>query len=291
MNETDLISLLSRSESATLDFKRELKIYGKGEGPKRERDELCRDILALANGAPRVVGEEKYLIIGRADKPGPNGIYELFDIGDQYPTSDDLLKLLAGVAYPSLNSIYSEVFEVTGKRLLVITIPPTAYVHETTRILKTPKREYTEYTVFMRRDESIVVASASDRVTLRRSKQKFFDERENVPPTQFGATLGAFLLAPIAAQQSKKQLDYGPVGQTYMGILGALIGAFLGGSFGNGYKDYRYFLSEWPDLNAKQKTAVTSAMSIIATLFIVIWKRLFRRQASEHPKVPRGEVK
>ena len=290
MDDFQLRQLLTQSESATLDFKQVLKIYGKGEGPKRERDELRRDILALVNSNPRTAAENKYLIIGRADKPNPDGIYELFDIGSQYPTADDLLKILAGVAYPSLNTIYSELIKVNNKRLLVITIPPTEYVHETTRILKTPKREYTEHTVFMRRDESIAVASASDRAAIRRAKQKFFDERENVPPTKFGAALGALLFAPISAQQAKKQLDYGSIGQTYMGIIGGLIGAFLGGLFGNGYKDYRYLWSEWPDLNTKQKTAVTSFMAIFATLFIALWRKLFGQHVPENKSMVKEEL-
>jgi hypothetical protein len=279
MDSAKLRTLLYQPESPALDFKQELKIYIEGKGRNRERDELRRDIISLANGNPRVAGENKYLIIGRADKPNSDGTYELLDIGDQYPTADDLLKLLAQDVYPPLNVIHSEVVEVDGKRLLVITIPPTEYVHETTKSLKTPKRTYTEHTVFMRRDESIVIASASDRAALRRAKQKFFDEREGAPPTKFGAALGAFLVGPASGQRAK-QAGFGLIGQLYMTVIGGMIGAFLGGMFGNNYKEYQYVAREWPDLSPMERTAVVSIMSAVVTLVLAIWHMLFRQRST-----------
>ncbi len=282
MKPHNINDLLNQPESATVDFKQVLKIYVAGNGRQRERDELRRDILALANGNPHTVAENKYLIIGRADKPNPNGIYELFDIGDQYPTADDLLKLMTDVAYPPLNAISSELLTVEGKRLLVITIPPTEYVHETTKVLKTPKRDYTEYTVFMRRDESIAVASASDRAAIRRAKQRYFDEREGVPPTQFGAGLGAFLVGPMVGQQAKKA-GFSQTVQIYTTVFGGLVGALVGGMYGSAYKDYRSFGRDWPDLSPTQKTAVASFISVLTAVFAVLWKKLF---SSRPEKVP-----
>jgi hypothetical protein len=164
--------------------------------------------------------------------------------------------------------------------LLVITIPPTEYIHETTKELKTPKRTFTEHTVFMRRDESIVIASASDRAVLRRAKQKFFDEREDVPPTKFGAGLGALLLAPITLEKPKKELGYGPAGQLYAIILGGLIGALVGGMVGNGYKDYRHVAREWPVLSPEQRTIFVSVTAVIATLVMTIWRKLFGQRSA-----------
>ena len=275
MDDSQLKKILSKPESATLDFKQELKIYGKGEGPKRERDELRRDILALANGNPRAASEEKHLVIGRADKPNPDGTYELFDIGSQYPLADDLLKMLADVAYPLLNTIYSEPIELDGKRLLVITIPPTEYVHETTRVLKTPARVYTEHTVFMRRDESNVVASASDRAAIRRAKQKFFDERDDVNPVWFGAALTSLLFANFGYQQAKKQSSFGLIGQLYAMLLSSVIGAFVGGIFGNGVKDLRSLKREWQVIGGREKTAVSSVIVFLMAVVAVLKKSGF----------------
>lgn len=272
MDTIKLQTLIKKPESATLDFKQELKIYITGNGRQRERDELRRDILALTNGNPGVAGEEKHLVIGRADKPNPDGSFELFDIGSQYPTADDLLKMLADVAYPPLNTIYSEPVELDGKRLLVITIPPTEYVHETTRELKTPKRTYTEHTVFMRRDESVAIASASDRAAIRRAKQKFFDERENVNPITYGAGLGALFIAPILAKQAENRYNLGFVGQSYMAVIGGLIGAILGSVFGNALKNYRTMLREWPKYSNRQKTAVSFFIIIYTGVISVIRK-------------------
>jgi hypothetical protein len=283
VNGATLKTLLSQTENPALEFKQELKIYGSGEAVKWQRDELRRDIVSLANGNPRTIGQDKHLIIGRADKPDADGDYELFDIGDKYPTADDLLKLLANGIYPPLNNINSELIEVDGKRLLVITIPPTEYVHETTRKFKAAKRVYTEHTVFMRRDESIVVASASDRAAIRRAKQKFFDEQDDVPPTPYGAALGAFLIGPMIGQQAKKA-GFGSTGQVYMTVIGSLVGAFLGGIFGVNYKQLRQIVREWPDLLPQQQTAAVLSMSVYVPLVIAVWQKLFGNRPTSEKK-------
>lgn len=285
MDTKQLKQLLQQPESPTLEFKQELKIYSKGDGARRERDELKRDLLSLANGNARVAGETKHLVIGRVDQPMADGRYELLDVGDKHPSADDLLKMLAQCCYPPLDTIYSDLMHVDGKRLLVITVPATPYLHETTKELNTPKRTYTEHTVFMRRDESIAIASARERSEMRRAKQRYFDERDNVPPRAFGAAVGAILLAPVSRQQAKKSLGYGPVGQVIAGALGSLVGAFMGGMLGNIYKDIRDMKRWWPELTTGQKAATFSVFTSIAALISSIWslvkKRLRQQQNIE----------
>lgn len=62
--------LLTQPESAILEFKR--RPYNldsdNAETKKRQRDELIKDILSLANGSPTTVGDKAYLIIGADDK-------------------------------------------------------------------------------------------------------------------------------------------------------------------------------------------------------------------------------
>src|SRR5262245_7341851 len=74
MNHDHLQQLLTQKEGPKLDFKQEMyKIDSKDEAAKRQRDELTKDILALANGNPSYAWEEGYLIIGVSDKLDGDG--------------------------------------------------------------------------------------------------------------------------------------------------------------------------------------------------------------------------
>ncbi len=131
-------------------------------------------------------------------------------------------------------------------------------------------------------DESIAVASASDRAAIRRAKQRYFDEREGVPPTQFGAGLGAFLVGPMVGQQAKKA-GFSQTVQIYTTVFGGLVGALVGGMYGSAYKDYRSFGRDWPDLSPTQKTAVASFISVLTAVLAFLWKKLFRNRSEKVP--------
>lgn len=243
MNEETLHKLLKQPEGPTLEFKQEIKIYLTGEAEKREKDELLKDLLALANGNSTVAGENKFLIFGASNKFTPGTSRETFDIGNQYPTCRDLLNMLKAVSNPFLDRLEADIVTIDGNRLLVITIPPTRYLLETTRRLKASKRDFDEYTVFFRQDEEAIPASASVRDAIRRAKEKYFNERNDVPPKEFGALVGAVISILIIVAQLRRN-DFPLSSQIIGGVLALVIGAFMGWGLGYMYVSIRYIRDE-----------------------------------------------
>jgi hypothetical protein len=274
-----LREIVRLTESATLEFKQALQVYAAGEGGQRNRHELIKDILALANGSADTAAHEKHLIFGVSDVL-TDGSRQFFDVGNQVPTADDLLKMLREHSYPGLERIEAEVVAIDGKRIFVVTNPPTRYLHETTKPLKTPSRQYTEHTVFMRRGSSVTIASDSDRAAIRRSKQKFFEERHDVPPVAFGAATGALLLAPIGRQRAQERLPHlGVSGELLGGTILGVVGAIIGAMFGKTTTDIRSIKRQWPELTLAEKLMGITVAGIMGSVYAAIANRIrVRRQ-------------
>ncbi len=247
MDRQILESLLQRSESATLEFKREFYDLdaANGEAKKRQKHEMVKDILALANGNTNVAGETAYLIIGADDALDEEGNRALFDIGALEVKSQQLLKIVNAYCEPPLQDLLCEPVEIEGTRLLVITIPPSPHLHETTQKLETPSQTYNPYMVFVRHDEDVVLASAREREAIAQLKRLRYHEARNAPPVQFGAALGAWFIGnamsnQLVAKTGKKELR--PVGW----LIGGLLGGLTGGSIGWAFKSFQSIRRDWP---------------------------------------------
>lgn len=247
MDSQMLESLLQRPESATLEFKREFYDIdaANGEAKKRQTHEMIKDILALANGNANVAGETAYLIIGADNTLDDEGNRALFDIGALEMKSQRLLKIVNAYCEPPLQDLLCEPVEIEETRLLVITIPPSPHLHETTQKLDTPSQTYSPYMVFVRHDEDVALASAREREAIAQLKRLRYQEMQNAPPVQFGAAVGALLIGSTAGNQlvektGKKELR--PVGW----LIGIVLGALTGGMLGSAYKDWRSLLRDWP---------------------------------------------
>jgi predicted HTH transcriptional regulator len=136
--------LLTQPEGPTLDFKQEWYHLSHSSHDVRrfQRDELVKDIIALANGSATTAGETAYLIIGADDAIGPNGRRELYDVSDPLPSRRELLDKINSACAPALEDLRCEAMEIAGKRLLVIAIPPSPHLHETTRELCPDGKQY-----------------------------------------------------------------------------------------------------------------------------------------------------
>jgi len=206
MNNTELELLLHRPESATLDFKRQFYNIDAADGNirKRQRQEFVKDILSLANGNANVAGETAHLVIGAAETLDENGNRELFDVGGLDIKSQKLLGIVNSFCEPPLQDLWCDIVEIDNKQLLVITIPPSPYLYETTQKLETPTQTYSPYVVFVRRDENVDIASAREREAIAQLKRLRYQETQNAPPVQFGAALGALLMGSAAGNQLVK---------------------------------------------------------------------------------------
>lgn len=240
-----LQQLLFQDESPTLEFKGEmLRIFDEdGKVKERQRDELIKDLLSLANGSASTAGETAYLIIGAENKRNPDGTRELHDIQGRLPEADDLRKMVNAACTPSIERIFCETREVYGKQLFVISIPPSLYLHETTRDLKASKN-YLKHIVFVRHNEGIEIASAKDREAIAHMKKVYFTRIQSVPPGKFGALLGAVLLGWAGAMLDKERFTRNErIGRATGGVI---VGVIIGGSLGRLYKNFVDIRVDWP---------------------------------------------
>jgi|GEM_PF-2070486 len=183
MDDIKLHSLLRESEGIKLDFKRELHKFNSSvpDEKRRANDEFIRDILALTNGNSTAANDTAYLILGVNDQLNSDGSRDVYDIGDISITNKSILERVNSSCNPPITDLNVKVFTIQGKRILVIWIPPSPYLHETNRRLETPKSTYNEGTVFIRRSESIFPALDSERRALHEAKQRYLSGAKNSP--------------------------------------------------------------------------------------------------------------
>jgi HEAT repeat protein len=184
MNANELRGIICKQEGVKLDFKREFYqiFHSSKDVSRRHWDELIRDILGLLNGNTGTQGQNGYLIIGVANQINSEGSRDLYDIGEVFIDSKQLLDRINPACEPPIADLKCEIVWLDDKRLLVITIPPSAHLHETTRTLETKdKKTYTERTVFIRRGESVLPATIPEILRILEEKKKFFSIESTNP--------------------------------------------------------------------------------------------------------------
>jgi|SRR5579859_6639608 len=238
MKSAELLALLRRSESPTLDFKRQWykNESTAPEGLERLRHEFVKDILSLANGNESVAAEDKHLVIGADDVLDAQGNRQTWHIADAI-TDLEIRNTVNPYCDPPIDDVRCEPVILDSKQLYVITLPASPHIHETTKRLKTPKAEYDPFTVFVRHSSGIEPASTKERVALLQLKRLRYTDLRNAPPAGMGAvagaSVGAMLLAMVAEEDPNNNL--GPVKSgLYGGAVGALFGGFVGWQFNNG---------------------------------------------------------
>jgi len=110
MDSEQLRQLLTQQESATLDFKQEFYHLdtGSGEARKREKHEMIKDILALANGNPSSAGETAFIVVGASDTTDADGNRALFNIHGKVRSREDILKIVNSSCAPPLDDLYCQ---------------------------------------------------------------------------------------------------------------------------------------------------------------------------------------
>ncbi|MBK8903110.1 MAG: HEAT repeat domain-containing protein [Anaerolineaceae bacterium] len=179
MDAFELKKLLTAKEpeGLKLDFKQKIHSIDHPEQKVRNMhwDELIKDILALCNGNIGTTRQMAYLIFGVSDRLNEYGYREIFDIGEVNLTAQRILQKINSACIPPLPDLSLKFIQYESKRILIIEIPPSPHLHETIRVLKTPKKTFSEHTVFIRHKENIGVASFSEREAILHEKQTFPD--------------------------------------------------------------------------------------------------------------------
>jgi hypothetical protein len=200
MDSNNLRQLVCQpEEGAKLDFKIELyKIYEPkpttpsdiqkwADAKEQQWAELVKDVLALANGNVGTATQIGYLIVGADDKLKPDGTPTLRDVGGIVPTRKEILEKVNSYCQPQLPDLQCEVILVDGIKLLVISIPPTPYLYRLSKQLKTPKKEYSPYTVLIRRGdgERTYEASPDEQKAIEQEKQTIHKQQPHKSGKQF----------------------------------------------------------------------------------------------------------
>ncbi len=274
MDEKTLNKLLHEpKEKDWFDFKSTLKLYqSDGKLVEKQRDEMLKDILGLANGNSNIIRKTKHLIIGADDeKFDENGTRVLHDVDYKVPEQSELVKWLQSASSPAVVGISCELVPVNGVKLFVITIPPTFDLHETKRELITPNAKFTQYTVFMRQDEHTVPASVREGVTIQQLKQLHRQEISNPPAGWIGAITGGIVALFIGnAKITASQTDIKAAGWIIQ-VLFVALGVFFGwviGFFAKQWNETRY---DWRYMRMWQKivlVAVVLIAIILGSIFI-----------------------
>jgi hypothetical protein len=281
-----LFTLLSKEESPTLDFKRKpYLIYAKDKTVKdKQRGELIKDILALANGNSIVAGDTAYLVIGADDKKKKDGIRTLFDVGDHRLNPRNILDIVNPACEPALEDVFCDEVEIEGKRLLVITINPTRYLHETTRRLETSDSFFSERTVFVRHNEGTEVASAKERDTISQIKRFRFGERRNPPGVPFGILLGGTVGGIMGYSTAKHRPDNNQNSNESYGVAGTILGVTLGWTSASIYRNFYEIRSNWHRVSPKWRipsiVGIFGISIILTRALSYILKHIFSRKPS-----------
>lgn len=244
MNSDQLRELIRQPEGLKLDFKREFYDIESTDPNARERQwgEFIKDILALANGNVNIAGETGYIIFGVGDRISAVGTRELFDVGHLKVTRQQILDKVNAASSPPLSDLQCDLLLLGGQRIFVISIPPSPYLHETTRRLITSRgQSYPEHSVFIRRGEGIHTASMPEIQAISAEKQRVFQgittPSEVTDTTQEIERLSetfidrSFVLTLVISGIVTS--IWGAFGEvTPNGIIGAIIGLFVGAIFG-----------------------------------------------------------
>ncbi len=220
--------LVNQEESATLEFKREwYRLEANPKERQRQKDELIKDILALANGNVYSMADVAFLVVGVGDERDQDGNRTLHDVGEATPRPEHIIQLVASASDPPIQNIAVIPFSHEDVRLFAIAVPPTPHLHETTRQLSPSRKSYSEHTVFIRRGPTVDIASARERKAIEKLKELRFSERTIAPPIVLGAGIGATIATGLFVRLGRRI-----TGHKEGALAGLLVGPIIGGAFG-----------------------------------------------------------
>lgn len=280
MDIEQLKSLLLQEENSTLEFKSQQYLIDDEDDKvkKRQRDELIKDILSLANGNSITAGDRAYLIIGAENKKNKDGIRETYNI-DHILNTRRILDIVNPACSPKLEELDAYAVELEGKQLNVVVINSSPHLYETTRKLSpsTAKDSFTEYVVFVRHNESIRVASGKERDAIAKLKSLRFNEMSNPPAEPFGAIVGASIGAALLGTSAEKILGEKPGARAGGTVAGALFGGSIGYMFGNTFKSMVEIKRNW-HRSTPERNFIAMVISGFTMLTSFVVLRYFSRK-------------
>lgn len=163
--------LAQRDETPRLEFK--LKYVFAGPGGSKHKDELAKDIWALANTAGRTRTDVAHLLLGAADELKPDGTRDREDVRSSGYSRTTLLDIVNARSTPPLSDLTYAEIEVDGNHYGVIEIPPSPYMHELSRDLDATSGSWRKGMVPIRRGDQVAAATFQEMQLLRSEKESW----------------------------------------------------------------------------------------------------------------------
>jgi hypothetical protein len=284
MTREELLNLLAQQEGPTLEFKQQLPEFR----DELQRDEFVKDILSLVNGNVSVVGQSAYLVFGASNVVDVLGQRTRYDVGmvvDPQQFRDRVVQIMGAACKPPISNVLCEVVDMGDARLVVLTLPPSQHLHETTRPLKVAGKRgaaqpkvYDKHIVFMRVGATTDIAAATDRDAIRERKQRYFNESNKVSPVRFASGFGALVGWVI-------ELDESAPPTLIERIQSSAVGGVLGFLFGAVYRDG---MKKWRETPAIEQISPTWRDPIFIAYIgaaAAVSVQIVRRRRKQHPRV------
>ncbi len=259
-------------ETDCIELKRELNLFvNEKRIDKSKRDEFIKDILGLTNGNCYNTRFTKYLIIGVDNNKEDNKERFIHPIVYKLPSQSEISTWLKGACTPVITGIECKEFNYQNKKLFVISIPSSFYLHETTRELKTDKTTFQKNTVFMRQDEHTTTASVSDGITIQQRKHLFRQEVKNLPTPTLGIIIGgivAFIIGKANISFVRNTMDV--PNNLLLGLL-TLLGVFFGYSISWISQQFLMASYDWRYFSSKQKIFSIMLFALMILCIVLVF--------------------
>lgn len=202
--------LAVKDETLRHEFK--LQYVLKGQGNTKHRDELAKDVMALANTAGRTRDDYAYLIIGAGDKLKADGTRDRDDVRAYGYSRKSILDTVNAKCYPSLPDLAYEEVEVEGNHYGVVIVPPSPFRHELSSDLDAASGSWKKGMVPIRRGDEVAPASFQEMTLLNQQKDSW--AKPATPPLE---QLEEYLTDP-AKQAKVRSLVIGEARKLYAAI-------------------------------------------------------------------------
>ena len=202
--------LAVKDETLRHEFK--LKYLLKGQGNTKHRDELAKDVMALANTAGRTRDDYAYLIIGAGDVLKPDGTRDRDDVRAHGYSRKSILDTVNAKSYPSLPDLAYEEVEVDGNHYGVVVVPPSPFRHELSGDLDAASGSWKKGMVPIRRGDEVAPANFQEMTLLNEQKDSW--AKPTTPPLE---QLEEYLTDP-AKQAKVRSLVLGEARRLYAAL-------------------------------------------------------------------------
>lgn len=163
--------LARKDETLRLEFK--LRYVLSGPAKAKHKDELGKDIMALANTGGRAANDAAHLVLGAGDILKPDGTRDHEDVRASNYSRKMILDIVNARSHPLLPDLHYAEVEVDGNYFGIIEVPPSPFMHELSRDLDATSGSWRKGMVPIRRGDEVSPANFQDMQLLKTEKESW----------------------------------------------------------------------------------------------------------------------